>query len=176
MKPILNKRGADIPSLFFTIISIFAIGIILFLFSDLFLGFYSGINNILGNSSLESSEAQSFLDDVEEIESSIWDYVFLGIFVSYFILMGVLAFATRTNIIFAWIYVFASLFSFVIGVVVSNLWQSMAENPNLLDTVARFPITNLILGNFATVFISVMIFTGMILLFGKASSQGGIDG
>jgi hypothetical protein len=174
---IKNKRG-DIPSLFYAIVMIFVAAIVLFVLSHLFMGVYGGIDSFLESQTLfNQSEARDTLQKVEDFERSAWDYVFLAIMIGYIIMMGVLAFSTRISPIFYFIYGIAAIFSFGIGVVLSNTWQTIAANPEFAETIIRFPITNAIMGNFFPIFITVIVLMTMILLFGKfvGGGEGGVD-
>ena len=56
------------------------------------------------------------------------------------------SFATRINIAFFWLMIIIDIPLLVVGVVLSNIWQEVAANPEMTTTVARFPITNALLG------------------------------
>lgn len=177
MELIKDKRG-DLPSLFFAIVSIFIAAIVLFVFSHLFFNFYGEIDNILettGEGRYNNSEAHEFIERVEDIERSIWDYVFLAIAIGYVMMLGVLAFSTRISPIFYWIYGLASIFGLAMGVIFANFWDLLSQRSDMADTIARFPITDAIMGTFFPIYISVIIVLTIILLFGKtSSSQGGL--
>ena len=172
-----DKRG-DLPSLFFAIVSVFIAGIVLFVLSHLFFNVYGEIGNILentGDGRYNDSQAHQFIETAQNIERSIWDYVFLAIAIGYVMMLGVLAFSTRISPIFYWIYALASLFGLAMGVIFANFWDLLSQRADMADTIARFPITDAIMGTFFPIYISVIIVLTIILLFGKASSsQGGL--
>jgi len=60
----------------------------------------------------------------------------------------------------------------IVGVVLSNVWQGMVENPAFTDTLARFPITNTILGTYFPMIIVGVMFFAAIALFGKPPGAG----
>jgi len=179
-KNILQDKHGDIPSLLFVIVSVFVAGIFIFIIGHLSFELYSGFDNYLGDK-YNNSEAHELMQTTIDRETprSLWDYVFLAIAMGYVLMMGILGFSTRVSPVFYFIYAFAAMFSFAVGVVLSNFWQTMVLNPDMAVTALRFPITNLILGNFFPLFITVTIFLTMILLFGKyfgGDSGGGLDG
>lgn len=172
-----NKRG-DIPSLLFAIMSVFIAGIILVVFSHLFMQMYGSIGDYFETTKYKDSIPDKTLEEVIDYEQSIWDYAFLAIAIGYIIMMGILAFSTNVSPVFYFIYGLAAFFGFVVGIALSNLFQHLAEMTQFADTIARFPITNAILGNFFPLYITAMLLITMILLFGKffGVGGGGLDG
>ncbi len=164
----MNKKGSDIPSILFAIAMIFAIGIMLVTMSFLALTIYERLNDTLNtNPNIASSSSNETLTKMIRFEQNMWDYFFLAIVIGYLISMVVLAFTTPTNPwLFAVFVVFSSIGLFV-GVALSNAWQKFAEADALSATIDRFPITNLLLGNFYPLFVTMIIVLVMIMLFGK---------
>ncbi len=164
----MNKKGTDIPSILFTIITIFAIGIMIVFISFLALTIYEKLNTVLNdNPDIASDFSNETLTKVIAFEQDQWDYFFLAIVIAYVISMTVLSFTTPTNPwLFAIFVVFSSIGLFI-GVVLSNTWQAFAATDILAPTIERFPITDLLLGNFYPLFVTMMIVLVMIMLFGK---------
>ena len=164
----MNKKGTDIPSILFSIAMIFAIGIMLTVMSFLALTIYEDFQTELNeNPNIASSAANETLTTVIKFEKSMWDYFFLAIVIAYVMSMVILAFTTPTNPwLFAIFVVFSSIGLFV-GVALSNAWQKFAEADILQSTIERFPITDLLLGNFYPLFVTMIIVLVMIMLFGK---------
>ena len=81
-----------------------------------------------------------------EVEKSVWDYAFLAIFIGLIIQIIMFAFATRISLAFFWLMLILDLPILLVGVILSNIWQGIASNPQFTETVARFPMTDLILG------------------------------
>ena len=86
---------------------------------------------------------------------------------AYIILIGIFSYQTPINPIFFWISVILAMFWLFVGTLLSNLWQGIAEQPQLADTIARFPIMNAILGSYYPTIVTFILIIGMILLFGK---------
>jgi len=103
----------------------------------------------------------------QESDQEVWDYAFLGIFFGVLIALGLTAYAIRISPIFYWIYGLMSLFVLVTGVIVSNVWQEAVANPEFVTTLARFPITNAILGSYYPLVVVAIIMIAMIVIFGK---------
>jgi hypothetical protein len=164
----MNKKG-QIQDILYVIVILFVIAIIFYFFSHIFFAFYGEFQTVLGNSPTldEGGEAAEALSNIQTAESSAWDYGFLGIFASYVLLIGIFSFSSRINPIFFWIAVIMSTLGLLIGVILSNTWQQIAINPELVSTTARFPITNAIMGTYYPSVITFIIVIGLILIFGK---------
>lgn len=164
----MNKKGSDFPSILFTIAILFAIGIVLVVISNLALQIYTSLNDQLNEDpDFDSYYTNETLTKIQTFEQSMWDYFFLAIAAAYILSMVILAFTTPSNPwVFAIFVVLGSIGLFV-GVALSNAWEKFAETDALADTIARFPITNLILDNFYPLFITLVLALVMVMLFGK---------
>ena len=170
----INKKG-DIPSLFYAIVAIAAIGILFLIITTITNRTYSELGSILDKNGYNNSEADIALGKAQAAQAqNIWDYAFLGIAIAYIISMMLLAYRTPTSIVFMIIYIAAASFSFIIGVLLSNAWQTAALNPQLAETIVQFPITNLLLGNFFLVYITIIIGTTIVMLFGKYGGDNAV--
>ena len=164
----MNKRGQFEDGLYAVVI-IVVIGIILFFFNHLNHELYQSFDsNFADSDEYNTSEIRDTSKRFVELEeSNMWDWAFLAIYFGIIIQMLILSFATRINIAFFWIYVLTSIIILIVGVVLSNVWIELSENPTFVDTIQRFPITNMILGNYFPVVVLALIFLVIILLFGK---------
>ena len=169
----MNKRG-DIPSLVFGIVFIFIAGILIFLFSHVNNSILTNLDSTLSSRgefvNTTVTDTTSRLLAVER--SRTWDYGVLFIYIGMIISLMMTAYAVRVHVIFFWIYILISLIVLFLGVVLSNLWITMAENPTLSGTVARFPITNFILGSYAPTIITGILMLFIIFIFGKTPEDG----
>lgn len=170
----LNKK-AQLGSILIIIISLFIVGILLFFMNHLNEKIYTSLDEYMEeDSGLNQTEAHQTVEKLQSIERShIWDYVFLAIFIGLMIQMLILSFATKINIAFFWIFILIGIVILVVGVMLSNIWQETASNPEFISTIARFPITNALLGTYFPTAIVAILFLGMIVLFGKFPGQEG---
>ena len=168
----MNKK-AQFESILFAIVMIVIVGIILFFMNHVNEKLYDKLDVYLeGDEDLNNTEAHLALQDIHDIEkSNIWDWVFLAIFIGMIIQMLVFSFASKTNIVFFWIFVILGIVILIAGVVLSNIWQEIADNPEFSETILRFPITNALLGNYFPTVIVAIIFFALIVLFGKFPGQ-----
>ena len=142
-----NKRG-QFESVLLVVITIFIIGIILFFFNHMNKQIYDKFDDYFETSDYNNTEAHQALEKIQYIEgTNIWDWAFLAIFIGLIIQIVMFSFATRINIAFYWIMVILDIPILIVGVVLSNVWQSLASNAEFATTILRFPIANLLLGS-----------------------------
>ena len=163
-----NKRG-QFESVLLVVITIFIIGIILFFFNHMNKQIYDKFDEYFEeDTDLNNTEAHQALEKIQYIEgTNIWDWAFLAIFIGLIIQIVMFSFATRINIAFYWIMVILDIPILIVGVVLSNVWQSLAANAEFATTILRFPIANLLLGSYFPIAVTVLIFFASIILFGK---------
>lgn len=168
----MNKKG-QFESVLLAVITIFIIGIILFFSSHMNKQIYDSLDSYLeGEPDYNDSEAHKALEKIQYVEgTNIWDWAFLAIFIGLIIQIVMFSFATRINIAFYWIMVLLDLPILIVGAVLSNVWQSFAANAEFATTILRFPITNLLLGTYYPIAVTVIIFFASIILFGKRPGQ-----
>ncbi|MBE3128081.1 MAG: hypothetical protein IMZ60_00170 [Actinobacteria bacterium] len=168
----LNKRG-QIAGVILAVVTLFVVAVILIFMNTLNKEVYDKFDKYMNESpSYNGTEAHDVVQKLQKVESGrIWDYVFLAVFIGMLLQMIVLAFASRTNVLFFWIYVILALVILVIGTVLSNIWQEVALQPAFTETMTRFTITNTILGTYYPTIITAFVFLGMIFIFGKFPGQ-----
>lgn len=169
MRSLLKNKKGDFQSTIYTVVILFAIGVIILFFNHLFTNIYSEIDDKFStNPRFNDTEAHRAIQDINDVESGgIWDYAFLGIAIGYIIILGVSSFSTRLNPVFFWIYVIVAIVGLVVAVMLSNTWQELAAAPEFAETIARFPITNTLLGTIYPTFVLGIIVIVLILTFGK---------
>jgi len=163
-----NKRG-QFESVLLVVVTIFIIGIILFFFNHMNKKIYDELDEYFeGEEDYNDTQAHKALQKVQTVEGGrIWDYAFLAIFIGLIVQIVMFSFATRINIAFYWIMALLDIPILIVGVVLSNVWQEMAANAEFATTLLRFPITNLLLGTYYPIAVTVLIFFASIILFGK---------
>jgi len=168
----IQGKKAQFESILFGIIMIVIIGILLFFLSHFNKEIYDSFNEVLTESKYNDSEATDAIQKFQTIEgSNIWDYAFLAIFIGIMIQMLLLSFATRINVAFYWIFSILAIVILFVGVVMSNMWMKLVEQPEFVTTITRFPITNTLLGTYYPTVITMFILIAMIVLFGKPPGQ-----
>jgi len=166
-----NKKG-QFESVLLAVISIFVVGIILFFMNHLSNEFYTSFDDYF-NSSVDynESEAHDAVLRIQEVDNSVWDYAFLAIFIGLILNLVIFSYATRISIAFYWIFAVLGIVIFIVGLMMSNIWQDMADEPTFSETILRFPITNALLGSYMPTMVIVVLMIFMIVLFGKPPGQ-----
>jgi len=163
----LDKRGQFEDGLV-VVISIFIIGVILLFFNRVNDQLYTSLDDYLeGNPDYNGSEAHTSNQDIHNVDNSVWDGAFLAIFIGFLIQIVIFSFATRINMAFFWILVIVDLPILIVGVMLSNVWQEFAADPEFATTILRFPMTNKILGSYYPMITAIIITIILIILFGK---------
>lgn len=167
----MNKK-ADLLSLLYIVVLIFVIGVVFVMSNNLNNRLFLKIEQNLNESkTLNESTAIPAIQKIRTKENVMWDYGFLGIFMGAIIALGLTAYSTRISPVFYWIYGIISLVVLMVAVILSNTWQKLAENPQTVDTITRFPITNFILGTYYPTIFTAILILFMVLLFGKTSDN-----
>lgn len=169
----MNKKG-DIASLIYAIVAIFIIGILFFFMNHMNNQLFTSFDKYLNSTeNYNDSVARDTLNEIQDVDNSVWDYLFLFFAIGMFLVMGLTAYSTRISPVFYWIYGVLSLVALGVAVILSDIWQEMVQKSEFSGTLARFPITNAILGTYYPTFIAAFIMLMMILLFGKLPGSGG---
>lgn len=175
MIPKLNKRG-QFQDVLYIIVTIFVIGIIFFFFNHISNDLYSGFDAYFGNTTdYVDSPARTAVQDIQEVENTIWDWAFLAIFIGFLLQMIILAYSTRISIIFYWLFALIGLIGLGLGVILSNIWQKMVEQEVVSGTLTRFTITNMLLGTYYPIVVTGLILIIILVIFGKPSGGGEIQ-
>jgi len=126
---IYNKK-AQFETKLLAIVMIVIFGIIFFFFNMLNNKLYGSLDEYFNDSEdYNNSEAQDATRKLIGVENSVWDYAFLAIFIGFIIQIIIFSFATQINIVFFWLMVILDIPILIVGVVLSNVWQGMVENP-----------------------------------------------
>lgn len=168
----MNTKG-DIPSLIYLVIVIFLIGFV-FIFGNTLTHKLTTQMEASYNSTAatQNSSAITALQKIRTTDDYIWDWAFLAIYIGSIAALAVSAYSTRISPIFYWFYGIMGLGVLLLGVMLSNTWQTAVSNPVFADSIGRFPITNFLLGTYAPLAVTAMIVITMILLFAKTPEGG----
>jgi hypothetical protein len=170
MRSIIKNKKGDLPSLYYAIVFLGATAIMFVMVIFLANSIYQTFDDIFtANNRFNDTEAHHFVNQVNETgQQSDWDYAFLFLIVGYLIVLALISFSTFVSPVFYWIYGFLSIFGLLLAVLFSNIWEKMALDPTLSPTITQsFPITNTIMGVLFPTYVTVMIVTVLVMLFGK---------
>lgn len=166
MKLFSNKK-AQFETKLLAIIAIVTLGILFFFMQHLNNKVFNEFDEYLNDSDYNGTEAHTAIQDIRDVDNSVWDYAFLAIFIGFVLQILLFSYATRISPAFFWIDMIINIPLLIIGVVTSNIWQELASNPEFSTTLARFPITNAILGSYYPIAIVIIIFLASVALFAK---------
>ena len=155
----MNNK-AQFESILLAIVTIFILGIILFFFNHVNDQLYTSLGDYFEENNY--NESLVAVQKIQAIDNSIWDYAFLAIFFGMIIQIIMFSFATRINIAFFWLMIIIDIPLIIVGVILSNIWQEIAVNPEFATTIARFPITDSLLGTYYPVAIVGLIFFSLL--------------
>lgn len=164
-----NKRG-DIESMLYIVVMLFVIAIAFLFISNLNHEIFTELQSNI-NGTYEGTVAVSTLSEVSSKDQVIWDYAFIGVFVGCLLAVGLSAWGIRVSPIFFWIYVLMSMFILGAGVILSNVWQDVAADADFASTIARFPMTNMLLGSYYPLVVVAIMIISLGLLFGKPPQE-----
>ena len=167
-----NKRG-DIPSILFIVIALVFIGVVFLFTNNLFQSLTGGFADAISESDRYDNNTQAVRSarSIHSQNTRIWDYGFLFIALGSVISLAIVGFSTRISPIFYWVYAVLGFFVLLVAVILSNVWQEMAEDPSFAETIVNFPITDALLGTYYPSLILFALVLTMILLFGKSNDE-----
>ncbi len=168
----IEYKQGDVVSMILVIVSIFIIGILIFFFSHLSDALYTSLGDYFEDTEFNDTEVTDALDTIHATELVVWDYAFLGLAMGYFLSLLLTAFATKISPVFYFIYAMISLIGLGLATILSNIWQGVSTSPEFATTIARFPITDALLGTYYPTLIGGIIILFMVLLFGKSQDGG----
>ena len=176
MRSLIKEKRGDIASLIYVVTIIFAIAFVFIMGNKLNHQIFDKEEQIFNSStSLQNSSAITAVQKIRAVDDVAWDYAFLGIYFACLIGLGMTAYATRITTLFYWIYIVMSLVVLILGVALSNAWQTAVSTDALSDVVTRFPITNMLLGSYGPIAVTALILVTALLLFAKPpETQGGV--
>lgn len=159
-----HSRGQIALDLIFAVVVLVAVAFVGVIGYKIF----GDINTPLQNESISGfdNQTRAQLQSVYDRYPSWFDgmYVFtLGMF---WIGMIIGSFFVRSHPIFFIIMVILLLITFVVGMLLSNVYQEVVSNPDLADAANALPMTNWVMGHLLEVML-VMGTTGLIALYAK---------
>ena len=108
-------------------------------------------------------EAQSALENVHDQYPNFMDRAFLLAVVLFWAMLIVTSFLIDSHPIFFILSIILLLFTFVIGMVMSNTYEEFTADPDLSTAAQSFPITNWVIGNLLMVVIVIGLTTAVAL-------------
>jgi hypothetical protein len=163
-----NRRG-NITDIGFLIITLFFIGI--FSFIGVFV--FGQIRDRLVVSPVfnETPEAIQSLNDVNN-RTGMFDFFGLAIFIGFTISIMVTGWFIGGNPLFMIVYFLVLVALVVVGMVLSNVWETFTQAGSFGYLTSPLPITNHLI-TYLPIYMVVVAFLGMVAMFGKPYISGG---
>ena len=169
----MNNKG-QLQSTVLAVFLVFAIGIVVFFFGDVFFRLFTELNvAVTTNPAINSTLTAETTETAVDLYATAWDYVTVAVMIGILISLITTAFLTRISPAFYWIYILFGIIIVIAGSMFSVLWQTITEQSIYADAVTRYPMTDAILGNnFILIAVSLFVILAIIFIFGKG---GGSD-
>jgi len=103
--------------------------------------------------------------------SGMIDWITFAIFIGLLVVLVVTSFMFDSHPVFFWIFLFLSIFIFLLSVIFSNVYQTMETSPQLTSTIASMPRQTFIL-NYYPYIMLVTIALSVIIIYGKSRFAG----
>lgn len=128
----------------------------------------SQMNNTGGN----AAEASGIVGTVFSGFSGMIDWITFSIFVGMLIALIITSFMFDSHPAFFFIFLFLSIFIFLLSAIFSNVYQTMNADPNLAATIATMPKQTFIMNYFPYILL-VTIVISVVIIYGKSRMSRG---
>ena len=118
----------------------------------------------------ESDAAVTSLKTVEQISNRM-DYVVFGLFIALILGVIITGWFVGGNPIFMFIYFIVVIIAVILGMIFSNIWDSVSQSSVFGTTVANFTISNNIMGNLP-LYLAIIGIIGLVVMFAKPYVTG----
>jgi hypothetical protein len=98
------------------------------------------------------------------------DYMFLAFVIGLILMYLVIGWFSGGHPIFAPIYILFTIIAATLSIILSYGYDQLTAVPFLNETVASFPITNHVMGNFAYYIVAIAIM-GLVIVFARPITQ-----
>lgn len=145
-------------------IVLFILGIIFFI---AFFVAHTMITNVVAIPAIASSPKAVEAFQATETAAARFDMLFMSVFMGMAMSFFILSWFIPGHPIFTFFYLVFIIVGVILSAFIANVWEAISQRPDLVSTVASFPITNHILSRLP-IYMAVIGCLGMILFFRKA--------
>lgn len=168
MIPLRQKKG-ELTDVLIWMLTIFILGIGLFIIAFVVPNITSGLRTAGLNNSAEGTSA---INSLEHISVSTINNGFLMLFVGLIIGVIISSFLIRTHPIFIFLYIFFLAISILLSFYLGNVYETMSQMSVFSETYSQMNFINLVMGHIAGITLAVGAIS-MIIIFAKFSTFGG---
>lgn len=161
-------KKAELTDMFIFVVTLFILGIGLFIFMFIIPSITSGLRTAGLNNSVGGANAITSLDGFGSMINNGFLILFVGLVIS----IMITSFLVRTHPIFLFLYIIFLAITVLLSFYLGNAYYQMIENPVFASMAATATFSNWILGHIAEIVIAVGALS-MIIVFSKFSTGGG---
>lgn len=170
LEPIKGKKG-DVPDILIFLITIFILGVGLFIFAFIIPEITSSMNQAGMN---ETNETRSAINQLESFGTVTIQRGFFLLFIGLSIATFISAFLVRAHPIFLFLYILFYGITIFLGTYLGNAYDQMRQLSIFSDTLASQTLINLVFENLLLIIVGIGAIS-MIIVFAKFSSRVGGD-
>ncbi len=165
----LKSNKGEITDLWVWLVTIFALGIGLFVLMYIIPSISGGLRLAGLNNSAEGSAS---IDALDSIGTSTINNGFMLLFVGLIISLMITSFLVRTHPIFLFLYIFMLAIMILLAAYLGNAYEDMKNNPVFASTLTNANFINMVLSHIVEISLAVGALS-IIIIFAKFSTYGG---
>ena len=162
----MNKKGSARDILLICIL-IFTLTVVFFILH--FTG-NSMMDNLIANTEIASNSDAVEVFNATKAMTGRLDYMAFAFFIGLVLALIVTGYFVGGHPIFMFLYFIIVCIVVALSAILSNVWEALSENANLISSLSSFPIMNHILTNFP-IYMSAIGILGLIVMFAKPQGQ-----
>lgn len=148
---------------------LFAVGITSFFAVDI--GHRVNTNLLAINTINQSTTATAVITSADTA-INMTDYIYLAFFIGFFISIIIFGWIVGGQPILAPIYFFVLVLFTFVAVILQEVYKDIAQNPQVIGSIANMPITNFILSNLG-MFMAIFGLIGIVIMYAKPEATNG---
>ena len=171
MRSLLKSKKGEITDMLIFVVTIFALGIGLFMMMYITPTISNGLRGAGLNNTVEGANA---IDAMNSVGTTVVNNGFLLLFVGLIISMMITSFLVRTHPIFLFLYILILAITLLLAAYLGNAYDQMIQNPIFASTLADATFINFILSHIVELSLAAGALS-LIIMFSKFSTYGGSE-
>lgn len=157
-----SKRGNAVVDTLLIVVVLFAFALVVILFYPA----YSDLNDAIQNSTDLSNETKAVTQDYADLYPTLWDNMFLTVWVLLIMGLIVSVFLLDTYPAFMFFSVVGLIGVFVVSAFLANIFDDVISTPGISASAAQFPFTTWVMTHLLELSIAVS-FLALVALYVK---------
>lgn len=138
-----NSRKGNVGDIALIIVVMFSFALIVIIGKNVFVDLNEGMQD----AGFMSNRSVSILDNFESNYTTIFDGIFLFVFVGLIVGVAISAFMIKSHPAFFFVTIILLAFFIIIAAIFSNVYEDISTNEAFVDQSADFTVINHIMGN-----------------------------